>query len=487
MIRVSDLVSDPSMGLDVLTGEAGLGRAVTWTHISEIPDVAQWLEGGELLLTTGLGIPSASAAQVDYLETLVAAKASGLGIGHRAPPLSDDMLAAGNRYGFPVLRVGNPVPFSRIGRMVAAGNVDVSQSRLALQIRILESLRLWSEGDVDTRSAFLRLESVTGFDIFVVDETGQALMPGMKDAPASVRPEIANLQSRPIITGGYGARIPINGPSAAYVVLKHRSDDGATGVVVARQVATVAAVHLADMYRRQEESLRRGGEILSRLLRGENPRRGVLQYLQENGFDVDAPLRFVALRTSVDAIEIRQLQANLSQGAIPALITTASDHLLLLMQDDLDLLQSSTVFREWTGGVSEAFPLGGDIAKHQRQAVWAMENTDRDLPGLAEYQAVREFSPWTAMNPDAAAAVVDQLLGPIQRYDAERGSELVRSVQTFLDQDRSVARAARELVIHPHTLRYRLDRVAELTGKDLSRTRDVAEFWWAFQALRLPP
>ncbi|KAA0109059.1 hypothetical protein CIW51_31755 [Mycolicibacterium sp. P9-22] len=116
-----------------------------------------------------------------------------------------------------------------------------------------------------------------------------------------------------------------------------------------------------------------------------------------------------------------------------------------------------------------------------------MENTDGSHSGLAEYRAVRDFSPWLSMSPDAAAAVVDQLLGPLQRYDAERGSELLRSLQTYLEQDRSVARAAHALAIHPHTLRYRLDRVADLTGKDLTHTRDVAEFWWAIQALRLPP
>jgi purine catabolism regulator len=276
MLRVADLVADASLELDVLSGHSGLDRAVTWTHVAEIPDAAQWLEGGELLLTVGLGIPEEPAAQVAYLEALDRVKASCLGIGHRAPKLSDELLQASDTLGLPIVRVGVQVPFARISRVVAAGNLDLSQSRLALQIRILESLRWWSEAGVDSRSVFQRLEAVTGFDIYVVDTDGNPALPGLRPAPASICAEIPNLRSYPIITNGFGAVVPINGPQECFVVLQHRSDDGATGVVVARQVATVAAVHLADHYRRQEEDLRRGGEVLNALLSGDRPRPSTL-------------------------------------------------------------------------------------------------------------------------------------------------------------------------------------------------------------------
>jgi DNA-binding PucR family transcriptional regulator len=44
---------------------------------------------------------------------------------------------------------------------------------------------------------------------------------------------------------------------------------------------------------------------------------------------------------------------------------------------------------------------------------------------------------------------------------------------------------ARELYCHRHTLRYRIRRVEELTGRDLSRARDRIEFWLALRGREL--
>jgi len=46
-------------------------------------------------------------------------------------------------------------------------------------------------------------------------------------------------------------------------------------------------------------------------------------------------------------------------------------------------------------------------------------------------------------------------------------------------------RAARELFCHRHTLRYRIRRIEQLTGRDLSSARDRIEFWLALKAREL--
>lgn len=488
MIRVSDLVAHPSLELEVLSGAAGLGRPVTWTHVSEILDVASFLEGGELLLTTGLGIPVEEAAQVEYLETLADARAAGLGIGHRAPPLSAAMLAASDLFEIPLMRVGVQVPFSLIGRTVAAANHELSQSRLTLQVRILESLRLWADGQIDSPSSFQGLESITGFDIYLVSESGSALIPGMKAAPAAVRREIAGLRESPRITNGYGAPVPIQSPDTAYVVLQHRSDDGATGVIVARQVATVAAVHLSDHYRRRAEEFRQGSEVLGRLLRGEAADANTQAFLTTRRFDVDGAYRLMAIRPSDGSrpVEAQRLQADLIQMGTPALIIANPNHIILLVNSDLSRLGPALTARGWNGGVSEPAALSADLARCHRQALWALENSELLGDELVEYGSARELTPWLSMSPEAISAVLDRVLGPILQHDRARGSELMHTLERYLQLDRSPSRAARDLDIHPHTLRYRLDKIEELTAKSMSRTQDVAEFWWAVQARCLP-
>jgi len=67
----------------------------------------------------------------------------------------------------------------------------------------------------------------------------------------------------------------------------------------------------------------------------------------------------------------------------------------------------------------------------------------------------------------------------------EYGDELIRSLEAFIEQNGQWERAARELYCHRHTLRYRIRRVEQLTGRDLSNARDRIEFWLALRAREL--
>src|SRR5262245_6673901 len=69
MLTVKDIFSIPSLQLRVAGGAGGLGNDVRWLHASELPDPTPWLEGGELLLSTGLGIGS-DESERDYIRRL---------------------------------------------------------------------------------------------------------------------------------------------------------------------------------------------------------------------------------------------------------------------------------------------------------------------------------------------------------------------------------------------------------------------------------
>ncbi|MDR1427937.1 MAG: helix-turn-helix domain-containing protein, partial [Bifidobacteriaceae bacterium] len=72
---------------------------------------------------------------------------------------------------------------------------------------------------------------------------------------------------------------------------------------------------------------------------------------------------------------------------------------------------------------------------------------------------------------DLMAARGDQPVGPIATliaHDAAAGTGLVETLRTWLDTFGDVAAAANRLFIHPNTLRYRLRRIGEISGLDLS-------------------
>ena len=61
-------------------------------------------------------------------------------------------------------------------------------------------------------------------------------------------------------------------------------------------------------------------------------------------------------------------------------------------------------------------------------------------------------------------------IAPLVAYDEQYGTELVRTLETFLDNDGSMAATYKQLYTHRHTIRYRLERVKELTGLDVGST-----------------
>jgi len=123
-LTVSDLLAMPVLAdarAEVLAGSALASRPVRWVHTSEIYEIAPLLKGGEVLLTTGLGLVAASPrAQGDYVRALaakgVAALLMELGRTFTSPPAA--MVEAARESGLPLVVLHGVVPFIEITEQV---------------------------------------------------------------------------------------------------------------------------------------------------------------------------------------------------------------------------------------------------------------------------------------------------------------------------------------------------------------------------------
>ena len=89
-------------------------------------------------------------------------------------------------------------------------------------------------------------------------------------------------------------------------------------------------------------------------------------------------------------------------------------------------------------------------------------------PEVASYRDLGAFTLLLSLQDDEALRLYcDSVLGPIEDGEGEYGGELLRSLEAFIEHNGQWERAARELYCHRHTLRYRIRRVEELTGRDL--------------------
>ena len=88
-------------------------------------------------------------------------------------------------------------------------------------------------------------------------------------------------------------------------------------------------------------------------------------------------------------------------------------------------------------------------------------------------------------NPEELEAFYAETLEPVVIYDSRYGTELVQTLITYLGNDASTVRTAGDLFAHRHTIRYRLDRVSELTGLDVDKSEDREHLTLGIKAMQL--
>jgi DNA-binding PucR family transcriptional regulator len=88
-------------------------------------------------------------------------------------------------------------------------------------------------------------------------------------------------------------------------------------------------------------------------------------------------------------------------------------------------------------------------------------------------------------DPSELQRFFDETVAPLIGYDDQYETELVRTLETFLDEDANVARTAERLFTHRHTIRYRLERVKELTGLDVGSTDGRERLGLGLKAMRV--
>jgi PucR family transcriptional regulator, purine catabolism regulatory protein len=121
-----------------------------------------------------------------------------------------------------------------------------------------------------------------------------------------------------------------------------------------------------------------------------------------------------------------------------------------------------------------------------RCALEAVRLRNGDAPDVATHADLGAFQLLLSLqDEDALVSYCRSVLGPIEQGEGEYGEELVRSLDAFIEHNGHWEKAASALYCHRHTLRYRIRRIEQLTGRDFSNARDRIEFWLALRGREL--
>ncbi|MFJ6631715.1 PucR family transcriptional regulator [Streptomyces sp. NPDC091376] len=516
---------------EVVAGADRLTRTVRWVHAGEVPNIASLLKGGELLLTTGLGLGTRPAEQRAFVRRLADRGIAALVVelGPRFTRLPAAIVEAARTAGLPLIQLHREVPFVAVTEEV---HTEIVNGHYALLQRAEEVYRRCTQALLEGGGIpqVLRiLADFTANPVFLETADGQLLYAAdTESGPVAADP----LQVWEGLRGQRAAREA--GPPVGAVLVDVPGGGHGAGAVRARLVLLAVSGPLLPVHRmaaeraagvlavvlmqaRQEDELaaRGRGDFLTDLAEGRIVAEDAPAQAKVLGFRPgDGPLLPVVMRLAPElspsgnwALLARAVLEELSsvgvpvllgvrpvEGRVPLLVGLRSDSERTAVADRVAAALRAGLERaglERAGahppvvvvGVGGGWAAASAGLRHAAETAAAAQG----LPDRPWYDARRldiDLLLWRLRDHPDLAAFVDRAVGPLLDHDRTSRPPLLPTLQTFLAHAGRKAETARELHLNRQTLYNRLARISELLGTDLDDPQTVLALSLALRARR---
>ncbi|MEV0298746.1 PucR family transcriptional regulator ligand-binding domain-containing protein [Nocardia sp. NPDC050710] len=513
MLTISRLVADTTLGLRVVTPEltGSLDAEIRWLHTTELPDPSLYVRPGELVLTNGLWLAHVPADQ--FVDAVARAGAAGLvfGLTAQTPALPEDLAAVCVSRGLPLIELCIGVPFAALTRAAARIQNEVLQAELTATVHRGDALAAALSRGGGAVGVLEILRGETELPLLMVDRKGRRLASiGCEPTDEQVRLAAAALNRTPppIEVDLLGS-----GPSALYLV------EGAMGEIDAglyclepaaklaaadREALAQAARFLSLEVTKQQAvhaiEARFGAELLEMILSG--PRRSgeVSRRLRAYGVASDRPLGVFALAPVADTPPddiATAVGAFFATHGIPAFATAGSRDVVAICPWEGTAEGLARFARDLSAETGRRVPggriviglgeLAADAGALREPLVRAREVCQvlraQDGPDTATFADIATFRMLLGLLDERVLqGFSDQVLGIIRDHDTRAHTELEHTLRTFLRNDGQWAVTAADLHVHVNTLRNRMARITELTGRNVNRLEDIVDLFLALAA-----
>ncbi len=520
MLTLRDLLSD--LDVRLASGGAELDAPVRWVHISELEDPTPFLSGGELLLTTGMALEDADTQRA-YVARLAAHGLAGLGLGtgfaHASMP--EALVEAAAEHGFALFEVPYELPFIALTEKAFTHLVNEQYAVLRRALTAHERLERIVLSEQGLEGVAAALSTLIGGPALIFDGRGEELASSgaeprvVAELGAELRERARAGARREFAPGGRARGARAGAARRAHGRPRRRRAAGVAGGRQGRRRAV--GVRPADAAPGRDDRRARaaappdgrrhraaaGGRRAERAgLRRAGRRRprappGAVR-ARRPGRDARAGPAAPGQGRGRGRARRARSATRPPPGWWPAPAASrarcsrrprAATRTCSRSPSACALRVTRDAGAELAAGAGRA-ALAGDARRTFHEARCALEA--RELAGnggpgpVATFHDLGSFQLLLSLQDDEALRLFcDSILAPIQEGEGAYGGELMRSLEAFIECNGQWERASRQLYCHRHTLRYRIRRVEELTGRSLDSARDRIDFWLALRGREL--
>jgi purine catabolism regulator len=537
MITVQDILDIPELNLRLLAGSKAVGNPVRWVHIAEIPDPTQWLKGGELLLTTGYGLAGSRERMASGLKVLIDHNLSGLGIGtgFSFEEVPQDLIQIAEENNFPLFEIPYNIPFIAITEAVSSKIVNEQYSLLQRSLAVHEKLTKIVLEEKGLDAILSTLSALVGCSAVLFDFHGLVLceasyrrkLPSgtVADLWGQISDRRASRQDFSVGIEGLSGGVQVYPVVASHRIgaflaaVKDNGDFSDYDRIILHHVVTVTALELVKKKAVAETEKRLAGDFFDELVASDLYEEEIARRLAFFGLEPDAEHLLMLIdidgfkafldgeREEAVVQDIKErlhwaVDEFLARRSTPFISASRSDSVVVLVQLGSDSAASimrmaqelHTTIGELLPEITVSMGLGRphrslvDLRQSYYEATYAIKirKLKGDTNVLASFDDLGSYGLLLGLQDTLSLEVFyDSVLGALREYDEENTSDLVKSLAYFLEANGHWGDAAERLYVHRHTLRYRMKRVEEITGRSLESAQDRMEFWLALKAKEL--
>jgi PucR family transcriptional regulator, purine catabolism regulatory protein len=470
LLTVRDIAALPGLELGLSAGGAGLDNPIRWVHVSELADPTPWLEGGELLITTGLGLGDLSRPQREYARRLaehgLAGLAFGVGFGWAEPPAA--LVEESERLGFPVLTVPYEVPFIALTKAISSRLANEQLARVERALSVHERLAEAVLEGRGVRALLAILGDHVGCSLALVDEHGRVV----GERHATRLESCDHVLELPVVADGEIALLRAGKP---------RGELGEYDRLVLHHGQTALAFELSRRHAVSAAELRLAGDLLEDLEHDRLDEREIARRIGAFGLDPQQPYAaLLAVAPNGSAETLRAAAAQELDGRGTAYLSAARRDraaFLVATPHEEDALAIAQALVEATAGarVGVGRPsTGRGLGRSLLEARTALDAVDAPI---ASYHDLGSLELLLSLPSASLEAFVARVLGP-----AAANAWLLESLAALLDTGCRWSEAAARLGVHRHTLRYRMEQLRKQTGRHPDDPAQRMELWLAVKA-----
>ncbi|WP_296665483.1 PucR family transcriptional regulator [Demequina sp.] len=478
--------------LDTLPDDS-LDRIVRWVHSSDLADPTPFLTEGMVLLTTGTQFRDADdgARPFDeYVSRLAGSGVLGLGFGTEVvrAGIPGALVDACRREGLPLWEVPYQTPFIAIARANAESLAAVAYERRTWALEAQRAVAVAALRPDGLRTMLAELARRLGTWVGLVEAES---LPHEHPAGGIDAAAIAALEAHAgtMLDRGVQAASQVWSGSRHFQVqtLGQRGRLRAVLAIEASEldeqaravVTTVVAMAALALEQRQDLDLARAtlrSGMLTALIRGDVDLARAVGEVMATPLPNEPVVVAVADRRLAEAGGTgRWLDAH--AGRLLHAVDEG-DLVVVASANDSGLVDQLVLRHGGVAGVSDAVPYTG-LGRALAQARTARDRATSPVTRFADLAGAGMLS--VLDGPDARL-VARAALAPIERHDAEHGTELFATLAAWFSAECAHDAAARALGVHRHTVRSRLAAAQDLLGLDLATVAGRAQIWAALRA-----